>query len=184
MAYAFGAAVDVFIKSALCDSRRKAVVCFAPANNRRETVVGIVIGTMIAGACVTVAAITGAGHTLATLAWPEVFALVAVLVGAVAFTARAWRRRAALSALRPREAWFVSSVSSVVPGSAGDVLHALCERADRSGPSVCLDAAVGPLTERYYPRFGFKAQGKAVDLGRGRRRQVMVRDPQQPRGPS
>jgi hypothetical protein len=179
MAYAFGASVDVVIKHAVCDSGRQAVAFWAPAHNRRETAAGILIGAAIAITGVAVAATTGAGHTLATLAWPEVFALVSLLVAAFVFTARAWRRRAALSALRPREAWFVSSVSSAVPGAGGDVLDALCDRADRSGQCLCLDAARGPLTEGYYPRFGFQSVGAPVDLGRGRKRQLMLRDPRQ-----
>jgi hypothetical protein len=175
--YAFGAAVDMIIKSALCDSRRRAVVCWAPAHNRRETVAGIVIGMAIAGAGIAMVAATGAGHTLATLSWPEVFALVAALIGAFAFTARGWRRRAPLTALRPRGAWMISSVSSVSPGVGGAVLDALCRWADRSGQLLCVDAVVGPLTERYYPRLGFTPEGEPVDVGRGRRRQVMVRQP-------
>jgi hypothetical protein len=175
MAYAFGAAVDMIIKSALCDSKRKAVVCWAPADSRRETAAGIVIGTTIAGAGVAVAATTGAGHALATLAWPEVFALVSLLVAAFVFTAGAWRRRAALTAARPRDAWFLSSVASAVPGAGSDVLHALCDRADKAGQLLSLDAVVGLLTETYYPRFGFKPKHEPVNLARGRRRQLMVR---------
>jgi hypothetical protein len=170
--YAFGAAIDVIIKDAVCDSSRQAVVCWAPAHSHRETAAGIVIGTGIAGAGM---AMVAASHTLAMITWPEAFALVALLVGTCAFMARGWRRRAPLTAARPRDAWFISSVSSVSPGVGAAVLDALCDRADNASQPLCLDAVVGPLTERYYPTFGFESHGEPVDLGRHRKRQIMVR---------
>jgi hypothetical protein len=175
MVYAFGALVDMIIKSALCDSGRKAVVCWARAESRRETAAGIVIGTTIAGVVVVALVTTRAGHVLATIAWPQTVGLLTLLFGALLLTIRRWRRRAPLAARRPGDAWFVSSVSSDVRGAGALVLNELCHRADDSGRRLCLDVVVGPLTERYYPRFGFQPDGEPVDVGGGRRRLVMVR---------
>lgn len=90
---------------------------------------------------------------------------------------RGWRRRRPLRMLRPTGAWFVSSLTSTIPGAGSDLLGELCRRADEAGHGLCLDAPVGPLTDRYYPRFGFEASGQPVTVGPTRRVEVTVRPP-------
>ena len=175
--YALLGLVDLTIKEAICDRERRAVLCWSPSGSRRETVAGVILGVAIVVTVSVAAVLSGADRSVVHIGWLKVVALVALVVFAWLAMVRAWLRRRPLAACRPPGAWFVSSLASTLPGSGAHLLAEFCHQADDTGNALCLDAPVGPLTDRYYPRFGFDAHGGPVRVGRRRHLQVMVRPP-------
>jgi len=177
MVYAVLGAVDLTIKEAICDRDRRAVLCWSPTGSRRETVAGLVLGVAIAVIVAVAAVLSGAERVVARAGWATVMALVAVLILALLAMVRAWGPRRSVAARRPAGCWCVSSLASIVPGTGRALLVELCRRADEAGHDLCLNATVGPLTDCYYPQFGFESSGPSLRTKRTRQLQPMVRHP-------